>query len=918
MKKLRLFLISGMLFLFGMAQAQATEYTVPSGEPIQPYIDAAAPGDVIILVDGGIYYETLEIFQSITIKAVDGYTVRPAVIQGGTNGIRYVGSKSGAHIIIKGIEFESIGARYLNRVDGGDSIGYLEMTDVVAHGYDRSFIRASDSGTFLDSLLVDNCLIYNFGADDQSYRFFYFDKNDTPIRYAKLVNSSFIEFNRVFMQFNSDNTVKDIIIDHCTIHGRHSNSDDDLFDLDGLEGSSFKLTNSIISGMGATKIWDVKSEVADTVSNCYWWDIEVPGNMTSNTWSSETLFTEADPMYSNPDAGALYLDFLSPALTAATDGGVIGDPRWATPPTNTASFFTLAAIELTQNERVTLTPLLAADVYTYDLFVPYGTDTVEFVYETNFATATVAGDTKVFVPAGGVAKQFQITNDFDQQIYTINISWLPPSDDAELGDLTVSDGTDMLTLTPGFDGQIFDYTVYVYNGTDSIFTVAETNFDGATATITNDTLDVQTAGGVITVDVLAQDAITTLTYTVTTKFVDKAELVAYWTLDSLSNIKEEIAGSIGDSIGSGIDSIAGIVGGAVDFTNAVDTAVIIVEDSDATDALNMTDGSFSVSLLAKFDIDSVGESTLFMKGDNGTDGPLGNGNRYALKTKDGELSFAIDDNVDKTQLDVRPILNAPGEWAHIVCVRDVADDSLYIYFNGLKVASTNDITGALNVDGQRLLIGNYHTKDELFKGALDEIQVFNKAMSAGQVLGMATEYGVENVLAYSIYVMGADSVTSINIGDTLQMLADVNPGNVTLDSISWSVDDVSIATIDAVTGVLTAVDGGTVKVIVSTADGSGVVGTADIIVEKSTVGIDKISKSEITMYFDAISDQLNIYQSSKVERVEIFSITGAVLNTVKVHNQESLIINTQSLRTGIYIVRMRLSDNGMQVEKFIK
>ena len=53
MKKLKLLLLSGLLFLAGISFA--TEHTVASGDSIQPVIDAAIEGDVIILEDGGVY-----------------------------------------------------------------------------------------------------------------------------------------------------------------------------------------------------------------------------------------------------------------------------------------------------------------------------------------------------------------------------------------------------------------------------------------------------------------------------------------------------------------------------------------------------------------------------------------------------------------------------------------------------------------------------------------------------------------------------------------------------------------------------------------------------------------------------------------------------------------------------------------------
>jgi len=180
---------------------------IPSGDTIQNYIDAAADGDVLLLESGGIYQSSkLFITKSLTIKAVEGYTVLPLVDISSTDAIKYEGAK-GQEVVLKNIEFISDGKpRYLNRLETGDSLAYLEMTGVVAHGFDRSIIRASDPGIFLDSVLIDNCHFYDFAGSGQDYRLFYFDKSDCPVKYFKAVNSSFIGFNRTFLQLNSPDT----------------------------------------------------------------------------------------------------------------------------------------------------------------------------------------------------------------------------------------------------------------------------------------------------------------------------------------------------------------------------------------------------------------------------------------------------------------------------------------------------------------------------------------------------------------------------------------------------------------------------------------------------------------------------------------------------------------------------------------
>ena len=501
MRKLRLLLLSGLLFLFGMSFA--AEVTVPTGDTLQNYIDAAAAGDVLILEDGGVYGGELLITKSLTIKAVDGYSVRPVIIQGSTNGIKFGGDPSGAEIKLIGLEFMSTGARYLHRFATGDSLSYLEMTDVVAHGYDRCIIRASDSGIFLDSVLIDNSHFYDFHGSE--YRLFYFDKGDCPVKYFKAVNSSFVDFDRTFLQINSPDTKKTVIIENCNIHGRTDEREDDLFDVDGAAGSTFTLSNSIISSIQLGLIWDVRSNVTDSVMNCYFFEVDSVAHMVDSAdWSYEAAFTETDPMFSNGPAGALYLDAASPALTASTTGGVIGDPRWATA-AGVAELF-----RLTVDEGM-LSPLFTSGTADYTLEVPYGTTSVEVGAAAAFAGATVAGTGAVDVSSGSGTATVVVTAEdgVTTQTYTVAITVALPATDASLSSLTTS----LDSLNPAFDPAVLDYTSYGPLGTDTVFVYAEATDGNATLTIT-DTVLIAAGSGVATVVVTAEDGATTQTYTI--------------------------------------------------------------------------------------------------------------------------------------------------------------------------------------------------------------------------------------------------------------------------------------------------------------------------------------------------------------------------------------------------------------------
>jgi len=79
-----------------------------------------------------------------------------------------------------------------------------------------------------------------------------------------------------------------------------------------------------------------------------------------------------------------------------------------------------------------------------------------------------------------------------------------------------------------------------------------------------------------------------------------------------------------------------------------------------------------------------------------------------------------------------------------------------------------------------------------------------------------------------ITVTGANRSSSVAVNNSLQMSASITPNHATNKTMTWSVvNETGSATITS-SGLLTAASAGTVTVIASANDGSGVIGTAKI------------------------------------------------------------------------------------------
>ena len=230
--------------------------------------------------------------------------------------------------------------------------------------------------------------------------------------------------------------------------------------------------------------------------------------------------------------------------------------------------------------------------------------------------------------------------------------------------------------------------------------------------------------------------------------------VAYWKFDndSKSFIVDELNMSDG-TIEGGVAHIEGHIGDAITFNGLPDTSYVMVPDNDV---VNVDSTSFSIAAIVKFDVNAdpsneyqvvfkggTAHETITAKGNGGSWQTFGKW--YTMAFKNGELRFAIDDDVNKSQLgiDVTGIMPA-DKWVSIIAVRDMDEDSLKLYLNGTQIASMLDVTNTnIGTAGIPLIMGNNKAQNRAFNGGIDELRMFDRALSAADVMAIATSYGLD-------------------------------------------------------------------------------------------------------------------------------------------------------------------------------
>ncbi|MFD2161315.1 LamG-like jellyroll fold domain-containing protein [Paradesertivirga mongoliensis] len=184
---------------------------------------------------------------------------------------------------------------------------------------------------------------------------------------------------------------------------------------------------------------------------------------------------------------------------------------------------------------------------------------------------------------------------------------------------------------------------------------------------------------------------------------------------------------------------AGKVNNGLNLKTVTASSVIKVPHKDN---IGFDKNSFSVALWVKASQPAVPtvSSYLFHKGTFARNTSTGaTGKWFGVEIKNARLTWNVDDDVTKSStsstLSSSTFLN--NTWVHMVFVRDVAAKKLRIYRNGALVTEANDNT-ANGIGGtEPLNIANSNDLNSSFKGMLDEIKLFNYALTASDIAGLA-------------------------------------------------------------------------------------------------------------------------------------------------------------------------------------
>lgn len=387
-------------------------------------------------------------------------------------------------------------------------------------------------------------------------------------------------------------------------------------------------------------------------------------------------------------------------------------------------------------------------------------------------------------------------------------------------------------------------------------------------------------------------------------------IVGHWTFDN--DIDSLIVDDNFQSDGMAIDTVEhveGYAGEAISFQNLSDTSYIKVADSDL---VNLDSSSFSISAIVKFDVNAnagsefqvvfkggTAHQTIVGKGDGVTWETFGKW--FTLAFKGGELRFAIDDDSNKTQLGIDVSTYFPADkWVHIVGVRDMDEDSLKLYLNGVQIASMPDATNTnINTSGIPLIIGNNKDQNNSFNGGIDELMIKNHALTAAEVVELSKSYGLDN-----FPLKDNANITGISVNATAiqPFMGLIKSYDVKLPKGTTTIDvQVTKSDADATVDIVTNADS---SVIVITAE-DGV--TENIFkvyyTYESGVGVNQNLRRTMVVFSGA---QLLVSSDVSMERVEVFEMSGNLILSVEaIGKQATIPVNSDRQ---LFVVRVTTVD----------
>jgi parallel beta-helix repeat protein len=220
-------------------------------------------------------------------------------------------------------------------------------------------------------------------------------------------------------------------------------------------------------------------------------------------------------------------------------------------------------------------------------------------------------------------------------------------------------------------------------------------------------------------------------YTTSQNFTTDGNIVSYWYLEEAANNRLDGKGTNNlTAVGSPLPSRSVDAKQGTYSLNLVRANNNGLTDTAANQtSLNIT-GSLTLACWVKFSTITNSGDLICKTGANGQ-----RGYRLVFAGGDNPFQFIINtDGTDATQKFTSTATHpSVGVWYHVVGVNDQTAHTLQIYVNGLADGSATAFTGTMNTTTVNFTVGHESRGIDQIDGLMDEVAVFNRALSAAEV-----------------------------------------------------------------------------------------------------------------------------------------------------------------------------------------
>ncbi len=299
-----------------------------------------------------------------------------------------------------------------------------------------------------------------------------------------------------------------------------------------------------------------------------------------------------------------------------------------------------------------------------------------------------------------------------------------------------------------------------------------------------------------------------------------------------------------------------------------------------------------------------------------------NGERFTIRfSNQGMVRVELQGNFIQTVADDLVELHS---WHHIIVqvpdIEDASTGDMKIWVDGVRYddVTTGNQDVLVNTAESGFAFGHNQMQHPTLFGYIDEFLMLDEAPSEDKIFGQESttigqDLGIDLVypgLDTDEWVYVDDIILSadadeVEVGETLQINAEVSPADADDPSVTWSVDDgTGFAIIDQ-TGLLTGIEAGTVIVKATADDGSEVYGTLDITVVEDDTSVPGLSLSDAKIFPNPSVGvfEITLPEGAGQVNYHVYNTIGSLVRSGRFDSSSNYL--DMSGFTGIYILRLQ-------------